>query len=409
MLRQTQYTRVRIQNVLCFFPRFHVSICALCFFLLCSTSATILADEALSIAGMGGAFVGLSNATGGIFGNPAGLINVQDNNLSVALAAQNLDYENLPVGEDEQMNTRFSLRLSPFAHYSRTIRSVGVSLGYVDDVDSRNTVRIAATEAGYIVDEGKFVSDTDTVLEYDFLRDRCVALSLGYLIKPDLAVGIKLKYRYRTAKTGTIYRPLRLTAVHGEDVNRNDPAKLLPAVIDNLDIGNAIEEFRTGTGSREDVVTDLSGGGLDFDFGIQAKLFDSGNVFAGFMLEHLIQSRIVKPQPSGIRLGIGAKPTEWIVAAIDFQKALDKSGLNVNLGWEICFEWRRWFSGGIMIRNGFAHESPKGVSASQTRDKLSIGIGLLLGDSCWDYTLVKPLDDSPVSRATHMFSSSVRF
>ena len=220
---------------------------------------------------------------------------------------------------------------------------------------------------------------------------------------------IKLKYKHRTVKEGVIHRPLILTAVHGEDVNRNDPVKLLPAIIDNLDVGDAIDSFKSGEGSSEDVIADLTGSGLDFDIGMQVKLNDSGDVIAGFVLEHLIQRRIVRPQPAGIRLGVGARPTEWMTAAIDICKSLDTSGLDVNLGWEISYKWNRWFSGGIMIRNGFAHESPGDSSLNKTKDKLSMGIGLVLGESHWDYTLVKPLDSSPILEATHMFSSTVRF
>ena len=39
------------------------------------------ANEDLRINGMGGAFVGLYGTEGAIFGNPAGLINVEGNNL----------------------------------------------------------------------------------------------------------------------------------------------------------------------------------------------------------------------------------------------------------------------------------------------------------------------------------------
>ncbi len=385
------------------------AFCVLCLLLLCPVSSTVLADESLQIAGMGGAFVGLHSVEGGIFGNSAGLISIQDNNLSIALSAQDLDYESLPLSEGEQSNALVSFRLTPSIYYSRVIRGVGVSLGYVDDVDSRNTIRVPDTVASYIVDERKFISETDTILEYDFFRDQGVVLSLGYPVKPGVGVGIKLKYKHRTVKEGVIHRPLILTAVHEEDVNRNDPAKLLPAIIDNLDIGDAIDRFRAGEGSREDVIADLTGSGLDFDFGIQAKLFEPGNVSVGFILEHLIQRRIVKPQPTGIRLGLGARPTEWLAAAIDLQRSLDDSGIKINLGWEVSYRWQRGFSGGIMIRNGFAHESPRDLSSNRTKDKLSIGIGVILGESHWDYTLVKLLDSSPISKATHMFSSTVRF
>ena len=378
-------------------------------FSLLFVSSTVIAREALKIASMGGAFVGLQSVGGGIFGNPAGLINVQANNLSLALSVQNLDYESLPRSEDQRMNTWVSGRIAPSIYYSRTFKGVGMSLGYMDDLDNRSTFRVENTQAAYIADERKLTSDTDTVLEYDFFRDSGAILSLGRMVRPDIAIGAKLKYRRRTAKEGTIYRPLHLTSVHEEDINRNDPAKLLPAIIDNLDIEDAIDRFKDGEDNREDVIVDLSGGGLDFDFGMQVKLPSSGNVLAGFMLEHLIQSRIVNPQPSAIRLGIGARPIEWLAAAIDFRKALNKSGLDVNLGWEIHYEWRRWFSGGIIVRNGFAHESSTNSPSEQTKDKLSIGIGLILGESHWDYTLVRPLDDSPLHQARHMLSSSTKF
>ena len=379
--------------------------CVLCLF-LCQTFSPILANEAVRLAGMGGAFVGLYSTEGAIFGNPAGLINVQANNLSVALSAKNLDYESLPTGEGEQLNTSLSFRLSPSIYYSRIIGSaVGISLGYVDDLDNRSSVlKIENTEAEYIVDERKFASDTDTVLEYDFFRERGPVFSLGYPLNSRLAIGIRLKYRHRIVKEGAIHRPLHLEAVHGEEVNRNDATKLLPAIIDNLEIEDAIDRFKEGKDGHEDVIADLSGSGLDLDLGMQAQLSASGNVSAGFMLDHLTQRRIVDPEPSRITFGIGAMPKKWLVAALDLQKVLGNSGLNVNLGWEVCYRWQRWFSGGIAIRNGFAHES-----SSEAKDNLSIGIGLVLGGSHWDYTLVKPLDGSPIRKAGHMFSSTTRF
>jgi len=382
--------------------------CILCLF-LCSISPMAFANESLQIAGMGGAFTGLHSLEGGIFGNSAGLIGIQDNNLSVALSTQDLAYKGLSLSEDEQTSTLLSFKLTPSIYYSGTIKGVGISLGYVDDADSRNIIKIIDTKAGYAVGERKFTSETDAALEYDLFREQGAALSLGYPINQELAVGIKLKYKHRTVKEGVIHRPLILAAVHGEDVNRNDPVKLLPAIIDNLDIGDSIDRFISGEESSEDVIADLTGSGLDVDLGMQAKLNDSGDVIVGFVLEHLFQRRVVRPQSAGIRLGVGARPTKWMTAAIDVRKSLDTSGLDVNLGWEVSYRWDRWFSGGIMIRNGFAHESSEDSSLNKTKDKLSVGIGLILGESHWDYALIKPLDSSPIFEATHMFSSTVRF
>jgi len=384
------------------------------FLFLCTLFAKFppaLANEDLRINGMGGAFVGLYGTEGAIFGNPAGLINVEGNNLSIALSAQNLDYETLPLQEGEQTNTQLSFRLTPSIYYSRVIRGVGIGVGYVADLDNRNsTFRIENTEAEYIIDERKFVSETDTILEYDLFREKRPVFSVGWAINPKTAIGIRMKYRHRIVKEGTIHRPVNLTSVHGEDVNRNDATKLLPAIIDNLDIGDAVDRFKEGEDGHEEVVADLSGGGIDFDLGIQTKLPIPGNLSAGFMLDHLIQTRVISPQPSRITIGVGAKPREWVTAAFDIQKALDKSGLDLSLGWEICHRWERWFSGGIMIRNGFAHSSSEAISSSsETKNRLSVGIGMILGESHWDYTLVKPLDGSPISKSVHMFSSSTRF
>ena len=408
--------------------------------MLYTAFSCVFACEAVRVAGMGGAFAGLYSTEGAIFGNPAGLINVQANNLSVALSAQDLRYESLPAVEGEQLNTKLSFRLNPSIYYSRAIgsrvaeceelgRIVGVGLGYVDDLNNRSSVfKIEDTEAEYIVDERKFISNTDTVLEYDFFRERGPVFSLGCLLSPRLAIGIRLKYRHQIVKEGVIYRPVSLTAVHGEEVNRNDATKLLPAIIDNLEIDEAIERFKEGKDSHEDVMVDLSESGFDLDLGMQVGLPAPGNVSAGFMLDVLDTPRVrrghwtldsgdsasgIRHEPSRIRLGIGAMPKEWLIAALDLEKALGDSGLGVNLGWEIRYRWQRWFSGGIMIRNGFARETvfrqDKSEGSASKINKLSIGIGLSLGDSQWDYTLVRPVDSSQSHKSAHILSSTTRF
>jgi hypothetical protein len=381
------------------FFRFIMIILSLLF--LPDVSSTY-ANEILRINGMGGAYAGIYNAESSIFGNPAGLINVAGNNLSFALIAQDMDYESLPATEDEQLNMRLSFRIKPSVYYTGSMGKFGISLGYIEDIDNRSTgFKIEKTEAEYIIDERKFTSDTDTAMEYDFLREKMVVLSAGYPINPQISVGMRLKYRNQVVKDGVIYRPLRLTAVHDEDVNRNDATKLIPAIIDNLDIEEAIERYKSGEDSREEAITDLSGSGMDMDLGVQAKLPMPGNITVGFVLDHLIQRKVVEHNHSIIRLGIGLRPTNWFIAAFDLEKTLRDSGLNINLGWEINHRWKLPFSGGITVRNGFSSDSEK--------DKLSIGIGLILGGSHWDYTMVKALDGSPISKATHMFSSATRF
>ena len=257
------------------------------------------------------------------------------------------------------------------------------------------------TAAEYSVDEMKFTSVTNTVLNYDVFRERGAILSLGYRIKPGVSIGIRWRRKHQLARKGTITRPLEITAVHGEDVNRNDATKLLPAIMNNLDIGDAIDNFKKGEGSTEDVITDQSGTGNVLDLGMQSMLPLPGNMVFGFILSNVTQRRIVNSEPSTMRIGIGASPNEWFSAALDLQKQLTGGSMNLNLGWEVHLKWNRWFSAGIMLRNGFAREA--------SVDKLAFGLGLVLGSSHWEYSVVKPLDGSPLRESVQMISSSTRF
>jgi hypothetical protein len=360
------------------------------------------ASESLRIAGMGGVFVAVQNTETSVYGNPAGLTVVEANNVSAELSTQNLDYQSLPTNDEASLNTMVSFRLTPTICYSRAIGKFGVALGYLYDLDNRgSTLEIDKTTAEYAVDERKFTSDTNTILKYNLFRESVPIISLGYSAKPDMTIGFRLKYRHQIFKKGVITRPLRLSAVHGPDVNRNDATKLLPAIINNLDIGKSIENFKNGEDSTEEVESDLSGKGIDIDLGIQTKIYDKSNVYLGFMLEHLIQRKVALAQPSVIRIGISAIPLSWLNAGFDVHKSLSKKGLEMNLGWEAHCEWQRWFSGGVVFRNGFSRES--------SENNLSLGIGLSLGGSEWDYALVKPLDGSSISKATHKLSSTTRF
>jgi hypothetical protein len=360
------------------------------------------ASESLRISGMGGAFVAVKTGETSVFGNPSALTNVQNNNAAISLFTQNLDYQNLPLVNEEQANTSISFRLRPSIYYTRAIGKFGLGLGYVYDLDNRGTtIRIESTTAEYIVDERKFLSDTNTILKYDLFKEKFPIFSVAYSINPELAIGIRLKYRDQVYKKGVITRPLQLSAVHGPDVNRNDATKLLPAIINNLDIGKSIDDFKQGKYGNEEVEADLSGSGIDVDLGMQADLYKKLNMTVGFMIDHLIQQWITLSQPSILRLGIGSVPFSWLATGLDLHKTINNKGFGVNVGWEASFSWQKGFSGGVILRNGFSYDLSK--------SNLSLGVGLRLGGSVWDYALVKPLDSSPISQATHLVSSSIEF
>lgn len=372
------------------------------FFFLLFISFYAGADEFARIGGMGGAYAGVTYKQGGTFGNPAGLVDVAFNNLSTAFGIGNLKYESLPVDKDEQLKSDLSFRLMPSIYYSGKIKGIGISLGYFHDFDNRNsTLKIENTKASYIVDERRFTSDTETIIEYDLFREVFMALSMGYLLDDNLAIGLMFKYKRQTVKKGVIIRPLHLTSIHKPDVNPNDATKLIPAIIDNLDIEDAIKRFKSGDNGREDVITDLSDSGIDISIGLRRMIYEKGKISCGFLLEHLLQKKIAEAQPANIRLGFGSMPFDWFTAGIDMHKSIGKKGLGINLGWEICSSWQKYFSGGVIVRNGFAHES--------SNNSLSIGLGVVFGGSQWCYTIIKELDRSPISEAEHRFSSTTRF
>jgi len=382
----------------CFLSKINV-ICIILLMCICEYGH---ADESLRIAGMGGTFIAIRNTGASVFGNPAGLTVVDANNASAAFSTQNLDYQSLPTANGAQLDTMVSFRLIPSIYYSRSIGKFGVALGYLYDLDNRgSTIKIDKTTAEYAVDERKFTSDTNTILKYNLFQESVSVVSVGYSIKSDMTVGFRLKYRHQIFKKGVITRPLILSAVHGPDVNINDATKLLPAIINNLDIGKSIDNFRNGKDSTEEVEADLSGRGIDIDLGLQTKIYDPGNVYLGFMLEHLIQRKVALAQPSEIIIGMSAIPLSWLNAGFDVHKSLSERGIEMNLGWEAHCEWQKGFSGGLAFRNGFSRESSK--------NNLSIGLGLSLGGSEWDYAIVKRMDGSSISKAMHMVSSTTRF
>jgi len=358
------------------------------------------ASEQIRIAGMGGTFVGMLNTESAIFGNPASLIGIKDNNIAVGLSAQNLEYKSLPINDGSQLNTKISFRLNPSIYYCRAIGKFGIAFGYFYDFDNRSSaIKINATTAEYIVDERKFISNTDTIINYDLFRESVPVFSLGYSINDDLSIGIKFKHRHQIFKKGVINRSLVLSAVHDPDVNRNDATKLLPAIINNLDIGKSIDDFKNGKDSVESVEADSSESGFDIDIGVQRQI--AKNIVVGVMLDHLIQHKIVLSQPAELRLGIGAVPVRWLTAGFDVHKSLKDKGIEFNIGYEANYEWKKWFKGGAFLQNGLSREAGK--------NNVSLGLGLTLGSSKWSYAFVKPIDNTPISKATHIFASSTRF
>ena len=76
--------------------------------LLILISLTGRADEKVRIAGMGGVKIAMNAADAGPFGNPAALLDIEANNLSVALSIENYRYEELPETPHELLLGRIA-------------------------------------------------------------------------------------------------------------------------------------------------------------------------------------------------------------------------------------------------------------------------------------------------------------
>ena len=355
-----------------------------------------LSHEALRIAGMGGAFIGISSLDAGVFGNPATLVDVKENNLSGAFSIENFRYDELSETLDKQFASKLALRSKPSIYYSRAYGDMGFSVGYISDWNiHRATFTIADTQSSYIVNERRFEAETPSFTNYDVLWENGVALGFSKRLQKAI-IGMRIKIIRQTAKRGRLVSALRLESEHGEDVNPNDPRQLLPAIIDNLE--HSIHR-------DDEVEVDLSDTGLDFDFGMQTDILTKKlgveGITAGFILTNILHRKLVAKPYSELGIGLGYEPAHWFTTGLDLRKQFAEKGVNVNFGWEIRGKWQRGASIEAAVRNGFE------ISIAQKQ--FALGLLVALGDAYWEYTLTKQFEGESYSEANHIVASTIRF
>lgn len=356
-------------------------------------------DEYLRIKGMGGVCSALIYPDCAVSGNPACLVSTKKNNISIFFDVGNLSYEMPEKEEDIQFVASNSATLGSGFAFSTSIRNFGLALGYQAKFDNNgSSVKVKRSTAEYVVDERKFSSKTELILDYDIFYQSLRILSLGYQINDKTSIGLKLRYCSQTFKKGVLTRPFQITAVHEEDINRNDATKLIPAIINNIDIAKAVKEFKSGELDERKVVSDQSRKGLSTDIGLLVDLRD--DLSFGLMLENLTQQRFVKEEHSKARIGVSFQPFNSFTVAVDCINKMADANIDFNMGFEIQFAWRRFFEGGIAIRGGFSHEDQK--------NRLSSGICLKLGGSQLSCAIIKDRAKTGKS-ATYLFSSGAIF
>lgn len=355
-----------------------------------------MSNESLRIAGMGGAFIGISSLDAGVFGNPATLVDVKENNLSGAFSIENFRYDELSEMLDKQFASELVLRSNPSIYYSRSYGDMGFSVGYISDWNiHKATFTIADTQSSYIVNERRFEAETPFFADYDVLWENGVAFGFSKRLQTAI-VGMRLKIFRQTAKRGRLISALRLESEHGEDVNPNDPRQLIPAIIDNLE--HSIRR-------DDEVELDLSDTGLDFDFGMQTDILTKKlgveGITAGFILTNILHRKLIAKRHSELGIGLGYEPAHWFTTGLDLRKQFAEKGVTVNFGWEVRGKWRRGASIEAAVRNGFE------ISIAQKQ--FSLGFLLALGNSYWEYTLTKRFEGESYREANHIVASTIRF
>ena len=118
---------------------------------------------------MGGVMIATNASDASIFGNPAGLIDVEGNNLSAGVTLSDFRHVTLPTVPEFQFSEQLELGLSPSITYSRSFQGTGFSIGYLSSLRNKSTFSLENTRSEYLVDEQRFLAKTLSITEYEQL------------------------------------------------------------------------------------------------------------------------------------------------------------------------------------------------------------------------------------------------
>ena len=162
-----------------------------------------VANEKLRIVGMGGVKIGIYAPDAGIFGNPASLLGVAENNLSLSVSAENYRYDKPPATDDNLFLATLNFDSQPSVYYSRHFGDFGVSVGYAGMLNGFAKIEVEPTRSEYIVDQRRFSATTNMVTAYDLLWESGWSIGFSRTLKDSL-VGFRLKRVSQTSKRGKI-------------------------------------------------------------------------------------------------------------------------------------------------------------------------------------------------------------
>ena len=291
------------------------------------------ANEVLRIAGMGGTRIATQARDAGIFGNPASLVHVQNHNVAVGIAAENLRWGELPKHDTVQFVAEATMDVYPSGYYSHAFGEWGVSVGYAAMLTNFANFTFSATRAEYAINARQFSSQTDLITDYALFHEGSWMLGLSRRIGESV-VGARLKWVAQDVRRGKVVSTLNLSARHGPDVDVQVPEQLIESIVTELQFGDRVRDIV----HVQHPTIDRKVSRLELDIGFQREVWLGSRISkpiqVGIIFENLLRADLVEPPPFQFGLGVAYEPLGWMLLAADTWRATGQRGINFAIGVE---------------------------------------------------------------------------
>ena len=394
------------------------------------------ANEGLRIAGMGGTRMAVQARDAGIFGNPASLVHVQNHNVAVGIATENLRWKELPKHGMDQFVGEANVDVYPSSYYSHAFGEWGISVGHAAMFTNFANFTFSATRAGYDINARQFYSETNLITDYALFHEGSWIVGLSRRVGESV-VGARLKWVSQDVKRGEGVSTLNLSARHGPDVDVQDPEQLIESIVTELQFGDRVRDIV----HTYDPTIDRAVSRLELDIGFQREVWlgsrHSKPIQVGVLFENLLQANFVEPRPLLFGIGLAYEPLAWIVLATDMWHATGQRGINFAIGAEFQASLRKPFVGWVERRETqqiAAQTSDEiypmipalscnpislkgmtkialriGAGRVDTTPHIAVGFALMHGTLSAEYTFSRTLAYQSILEASHMLAFTLHF
>ena len=356
------------------------------------------ANEMLRIAGMGGTRIATSAEDAGIFGNPASLVHVKYQNLAFGIAAENIHWTELSKHGTVQFAAEANIDISPALYYSYAFGKSGVSAGYATRFTNFANFTFESTRAEYNRNARQFSATTDLFTHYNLLQERSWVIGFSRELGKS-AVGLRLRLLRQAVNRGTMISTLNLAARHGPEVDTDTPEELIEAIAEELQFGDRVRDI---VHERQPTL-ERTVNRLELDLGFQRPIwFDPEQtnppLWVGILFENLLRADLVEPLPFRVGIGVAYEPQEWITVAADLWRDFGQKGVSFAVGSEFQKTWAGSVPKTVAFRIG--------VGRTQATPHFSSGVGLRLGTTYLEYTLI--FGNFTYESYRHLFAFTLR-